>query len=146
MHLNYGVISGSHACRDCWWHIILVAELYTTCPGERVLVATKSNVTFNTILPAKFRVRYKTLKSAQKTLMRHIIPKTIRGPTSSSRHPKTRRWMIVQINRLIWLGSVLPGLSILPTLWLHCFSVRTAVLSSCFRDITWFVTHVTQRC
>ena len=46
MHLNYGVISGSHACRDCVWHIILVAELYTTCPGERVLVATKFNVTF----------------------------------------------------------------------------------------------------
>ena len=46
MHLNYGVISGSHACRDCEWHIILVAELYTTCPGERVLVATKFNVTF----------------------------------------------------------------------------------------------------
>ena len=45
MHLNYGVISGSHACRDCGWHIILVAELYTTCPGERVLVATKFNVT-----------------------------------------------------------------------------------------------------
>ena len=46
MHLNYGVISGSHACRDCGWHIILVAELYTTCPGEWVLVATKFNVTF----------------------------------------------------------------------------------------------------
>ena len=46
MHLNYGVISGSHACRDCGWHIILVAELYTTCPGERVFVATKFNVTF----------------------------------------------------------------------------------------------------
>ena len=26
MHLNYGVISGSHACRDCGWHIILVAD------------------------------------------------------------------------------------------------------------------------
>ena len=46
MHLNYGVISGSHACRDCGWHIILVGELYTTCPGERVLVTTKLNVTF----------------------------------------------------------------------------------------------------
>jgi len=46
IHLNYGVISGSHACRDSGWHIILVAELYTTCPGERVLVATKFNVTF----------------------------------------------------------------------------------------------------
>jgi len=46
MHLNYGVISGSRACRDCVWHIILVAELYTTYPGERVLVATKFNVTF----------------------------------------------------------------------------------------------------
>ena len=45
MHLNYGVISGRHACRDCGWHIILF-ELYTTCPGERVLVATKFNVTF----------------------------------------------------------------------------------------------------
>jgi len=28
------------------WHIIFDAELYTTCPGERVLVATKFNVTF----------------------------------------------------------------------------------------------------
>ena len=46
MHLNYGVISGSHACRDCGWHIILVAELYTTCPGEQVLVAIKFSVTF----------------------------------------------------------------------------------------------------
>jgi len=32
------------------WHIILDAELYTTCPGERVLVATRFNVTF---LPLK---------------------------------------------------------------------------------------------
>ena len=45
MHLNYGVISGSHACRDCGWQI-LVVELYKTQPGEGVLVATKSNVTF----------------------------------------------------------------------------------------------------
>jgi len=41
-----GVISGSHACRDCVWHIILDAELHTTCPGERVLVATRFKVTF----------------------------------------------------------------------------------------------------
>jgi len=33
--LAYGVISGGHACRDCGWHIILDAELYATCPGER---------------------------------------------------------------------------------------------------------------
>ena len=46
MHLNYGVISESHECRDCGWHKILVAEFYTTCPGERVLAATKFNVTF----------------------------------------------------------------------------------------------------
>jgi len=46
IHLNYVVISGSHACRDCGWHIILVAELYITCLGERVLVATKFNVLF----------------------------------------------------------------------------------------------------
>jgi len=46
MHYISGVISGSHACRDCVWPIILDAELYTTCPGERVLVATRFNVTF----------------------------------------------------------------------------------------------------
>jgi len=40
------VYTGSHACRDCRWHIILVAELYTTSLGERVLVATRFNVTF----------------------------------------------------------------------------------------------------
>ena len=34
MHHNYGVNSGRHACRDCVWHIILDAELYTTCPGS----------------------------------------------------------------------------------------------------------------
>ena len=46
MHHNYGVISGSHACRDCVWHIILDAKLHTTCPGEQVLVATRFIVTF----------------------------------------------------------------------------------------------------
>jgi len=46
MHHNYGVISGSHACRDCVWKIIFDAELYTTCPGERVLVPTRFDVTF----------------------------------------------------------------------------------------------------
>jgi len=46
MHHNYGVISGSHACRDCVWHIILDAELHTTYPGERMLVAIRFNVTF----------------------------------------------------------------------------------------------------
>jgi len=46
MHYISGVVSGSHACRDCVWPIILDAELYTTCPGERVLVATRFNVTF----------------------------------------------------------------------------------------------------
>ena len=46
MHLNYVVISGSHACRGCGWHITLDAELYTTCPGERVLVTTRFNETF----------------------------------------------------------------------------------------------------
>jgi len=43
---NYGVISESHACRDCVWPIILDAEFYTTCPGERMLVAIRFNVTF----------------------------------------------------------------------------------------------------
>jgi len=46
MHLNYGAISGSHARRDCVWHIIFDAELYTICPGERVFVATRFNVPF----------------------------------------------------------------------------------------------------
>ena len=46
VHHNYDVISGSHACRDCVWHIILDAELCTTCRGEGVLVATRFNVTF----------------------------------------------------------------------------------------------------
>jgi len=41
MHHNYGVISGSHACRDCVWPIIFHAVLYTTCPGERVLIVTR---------------------------------------------------------------------------------------------------------
>ena len=45
-HLNYGVISGSHACRDCVWPMILDADFYTTCPGERGLVVIRFNVIF----------------------------------------------------------------------------------------------------
>jgi len=32
MHHNYGVISESYACKCSVWHIILDAELDTTCP------------------------------------------------------------------------------------------------------------------
>jgi len=46
MHHNYDVISESHACKDGGWLTILDAELYTTCPGERVLVVITFNVTF----------------------------------------------------------------------------------------------------
>jgi len=46
MHRNYGVISGSPACRDCVWHIILNAEVYTTLPGERMLLVIRCNVRF----------------------------------------------------------------------------------------------------
>ena len=67
MHLNYGVISGSHACRDCGWHIILVAELYTTCPGERVLLATKFNVTFLPLRPLLRKYKYLFLKRCRKS-------------------------------------------------------------------------------
>jgi len=35
---NYGGISESHACKDCVWLMILDAELYTTCPGEQVVM------------------------------------------------------------------------------------------------------------
>ena len=38
--------SENHACRNCVVHIILDAGLYTTCPGERVLVTTRFNGTF----------------------------------------------------------------------------------------------------
>ena len=47
MHLNYGGLSESNACKDCVWPIILDAELYTTCPGERVLVAMTHHVQCN---------------------------------------------------------------------------------------------------
>jgi len=43
-HQNYGGISESHACKDCVWPIILDAGLYTTCPGERVLVVMTHQV------------------------------------------------------------------------------------------------------
>jgi len=46
MHHNYGVISESHVCKECGWLTILDAELHTTCPGERVLVVIRFNVTF----------------------------------------------------------------------------------------------------
>jgi len=47
MHHNYGGISESHACKDCPWLIILDVELYTTCPGERVLVVMTHQVQCN---------------------------------------------------------------------------------------------------
>jgi len=47
MHHNYGGISENHACKDCVWPIILDAELYTTCPGERVLVVMTHQVQCN---------------------------------------------------------------------------------------------------
>ena len=47
MHHNYGGISESHACKDWVWPIILDAELYTTCPGERVLIVMTHQVQCN---------------------------------------------------------------------------------------------------
>ena len=44
MHNKSGGISESHACKDCAWPTILDAELYTTCPGERVLVVMTHQV------------------------------------------------------------------------------------------------------
>jgi len=64
MHHNYGAISGSHACGDCVWHIILDAELYTTRPGERVLEATEFNVTF---LPLRLCCTYLLLERCRKS-------------------------------------------------------------------------------
>jgi len=46
MHHNYGLISGRYTSRDCVWPMILVAGLYTTCRGERVLV-----IRFNANIP-----------------------------------------------------------------------------------------------
>jgi len=49
VHLSqkYGGISESHASKDCVKPIILDAELYKTCPGERVLVVMTHQVQCN---------------------------------------------------------------------------------------------------
>jgi len=47
MFHNCGGISESHACKDCVWPIILDAEFYTICPGERVLVVMTHQVQCN---------------------------------------------------------------------------------------------------
>jgi len=47
MHQNYGGISESHACKDYVWPIIFDADLYTTCPGERVIVVMTHQVRCN---------------------------------------------------------------------------------------------------
>ena len=47
IHHKYGGIGESHACKDCVWPIILDAELYTTCPGDRVLVVMTHQVQCN---------------------------------------------------------------------------------------------------
>jgi len=44
---KYGGISESHASKDCVKPIILDAELYKTCPGERVLVVMTHQVQCN---------------------------------------------------------------------------------------------------
>jgi len=64
MHLNYGVISGSHACRD---YVILDAGLHTTCPGERVLVTTRFNVTFLALRLCYDKYTYLFLKGCRKS-------------------------------------------------------------------------------
>jgi len=43
MNHNYGVISGRHTPRESVWPIILVAQLYTTCRRQRVLVVIRFN-------------------------------------------------------------------------------------------------------
>jgi len=62
---NYGATSGSHACRDCVWPIILDAELYTTCPGERMLVTIRFNVTFLPLRPCYEKMRTCFSKDAE---------------------------------------------------------------------------------
>jgi len=47
MHYKYGGISESLACKHCVWPIILDADLYTTCPGERVLIVMTHQVQGN---------------------------------------------------------------------------------------------------
>jgi len=59
MHHNYGGIPESHACKECVWRIILDAELYTTCPVERVLVVLTHQIqcnilTFEAVLRKKY--------------------------------------------------------------------------------------------
>jgi len=63
---NYCVISGSHTCRDCVWRIILAAELYTTCPRERVLVPTRFNVTFLLVFPNRGKILKPGFRVAEK--------------------------------------------------------------------------------
>jgi len=65
MHHNYGVISGRQACRDCMWPIILDAQLYTTWPGERVLVVIRFNVTILPLRPCCGKMRACFSKDAE---------------------------------------------------------------------------------
>jgi len=59
MHHKYDGISESRACKDCVWPIILDAELYTTCPGERVLVVMTHQVQCNIFtFEALFKKKY----------------------------------------------------------------------------------------
>ena len=51
MHHKYGGSSESHACKDCMWPIILDAELYTSCPGERLLVVMTHQVQCTSDIP-----------------------------------------------------------------------------------------------
>jgi len=87
MHHNYGVIAGSHACRDCVWPTILDAELYTTwpCPGERVSVAIRFNVIF--LLQGQVKKALRSVDHASDIDGKHEITTDIKKNLKEM-HPK----------------------------------------------------------
>jgi len=60
MHHKYGGLSESDACKDCVLPVISDAELYTTCPGERVLVVMTHQVQCN--IPAFEALLWKNMQ------------------------------------------------------------------------------------
>jgi len=67
MHHKYGVISGSHACRECVWPIILGAGLCTTCHGQQVLLVIRFNATFLSLRPYCTKMCTCFLKDVEKS-------------------------------------------------------------------------------
>jgi len=83
----YNYISGKYASTDLVWPVTLLAGLYTTCRGDRVLVVIRFNVTFLPLrpywktcvgLPVSWTIQVQQCMVARFDAVRFFIPVFLR--------------------------------------------------------------------